>query len=194
MTPSPTGTIARRLFASLIALALTLLALSSAARARQTPPRDTTPQPQVRLALELTRADGGSGEATPAGKVVATPVLTAFSRNSGAIQVTGGDLSFNISLSPEVEKNNRLALLFTLQLSGKSLPGGVTSANLSGGTRVTVGRREPVAEVALRDPRTGRTSTFCLFVTATVSGATIAPSAAPPASSDTPSTGPARVP
>ena len=119
--------------------------------------------------------------------MVATPVLTTFSRNSGAIQVTGTDLSFNISLSPEVEKNNRLALLFTLQLSGKSLPG-VTSANLSGGTRVTAGRREPLTEVALRDPRTGRASTFRLFVTATVEGggATMTPASPQPAPTASP--------
>jgi hypothetical protein len=161
------------------AAAAFLLLAGDVARAHSQPPDTTrtsspsTPAAQVRLALELARADATAAPApanTPnaAFKVVASPTVSTFARSTGAIQVAGDDLSYAISVSPEVERDNRLALLWTLQISGRSLPAGVTSMNLNGGTRVAPGKRENIAEMVARDPKTGRTSTFRLYVTATI--------------------------
>ena len=148
---------------------------SALSRTASSPSVAAAPASQVRLALELARADAAptaSAAATAANaatfRTVASPTISTFARNTGAIQVAGDDLSYAISVSPEVERDNRLALLWTLQISGRSLPAGVTSMNLNGGTRVPPGKRETIAEMVARDPKTGRTSTFRLYVTATI--------------------------
>lgn len=126
-------------------------------------PREQAPRAQVTLALQLTRAEGNS----ETGQVIGTPVLTTLDGNTGSIQIAGGELEYAISISPTVEPDNRVALLWTLQLSGKSLPG-ATSAALNGATRVLRDRTEPMVEIVLRDPQTGRSSSFRLVVKTTV--------------------------
>lgn len=112
--------------------------------------------------MELSRADNGQ-----AARTVANPVLSALGRNSASVQVTGADLSYAVSLAPEVERaGDRVAVLWTLQLSG-ALPG-ATTVNVSGSGRIATGRREPLTELTLRDPKTGRASVFRLYVTATI--------------------------
>ncbi len=120
------------------------------------------PRAQVRLAVQLTRTDDG---APP--RVIGAPVLTTLEGGTGSISVSGGDISYSVSLSPNAEANNNVALLWNLQLSGKALPG-ATSVNLSGASRVAAGKEEPVAEVTLKDPKTGRQSSFRLLVTTVI--------------------------
>lgn len=123
--------------------------------------------PQVRLAIELTRTDTGSGaaSATAAARTIAAPALSAFSRGSASVQVNGNEFSYSVSVSPDVERDGRVALLWTLQLTGKTLPG-ATSVNVAGGARVAAGKRESIADITLRDPKTGRASRFGVYVTA----------------------------
>ena len=175
---------ARVLTVAGLAAFLTAAPSGAANRAPQTAaaPAATTPAalPQVRLALELTRTDTGTGTAAggnaddaPVARTIATPILSAFSRGSGSVQVQGNDLSYGLSVSPDVERDGRIALLWTLQLSGKTLPG-ATSANVAGGARVAAGKREPIAEITLRDPKTGHASSFRVYVTATTDAAAAA--------------------
>lgn len=141
-------------------------------------PAPSAPVAQVRLALELTRTDTNNGAASvaPPARTVAAPTLSAFSRSSGSVQIRGDDLSYGVSVSPEVERDGRIAVLWTMQLAGKTLPG-ATSVNVAGGARVQAGKREPIAEISLRDPKTGRASLFRVFVTATT-GSDAAPAPA----------------
>ena len=143
----------------LLAVAALLLLLPLAPVAAQ------TPRAQVTLAFQLTRAESGAAAGKP--QVIGAPSLSTLDGNTGSIQITGGDLEYAISVSPTLEPENRVALLWSLQLSGKSLPG-ATSASLNGATRVLRDRTEPVAEITLRDPRTGRSSAFHLVVKTTV--------------------------
>ncbi len=162
--------------AAFLAVSPGVAAAAGARQAAATMP--ATPPQQVRLALELTRMDsganGGAAPATPPARTLATPILSAFSRGSGSVQVQGDDLSYGISVSPDVERDGRIALLWTLQLAGKTLPG-ATSANVAGGARVAAGKREPIAEITLRDPKTGRASLFRVYVTATTDAAPVSP-------------------
>jgi hypothetical protein len=136
------------------------------------------PRAQVRFAIRLTRTDGGGEEGassktpkSPASpQVIGTPVVTTLEGGTGSISVSGGDISYSISLSPTLEANSNVALLWNLQISGKSLPG-ATSVNLNGASRVVAGKEEPVAEVTLKDPKTGRQSSFHVRATTTITGA-----------------------
>ena len=148
----------------LLAVAALLLLLPLSPLAAQTP-RVETPRAQVTLTFQLTRTEGGAATGKP--QVVGAPVLITLDGSTGSLQITGGELEYALSVSPTLEPENRVALLWSLQLSGKSLPG-ATSATLSGATRVLRDRTEPVAELTLRDPRTGRSSSFHLVVKTTV--------------------------
>lgn len=145
------------LFAAALLLLLPLPLLAA--------PAAPAPRAQVTLAFQLTREEDGAAGRAP--QVIGAPVLSTLDGNTGSIQISGGELEYAISVSPTVEAENRVALLWSLQLSGKSLPG-ATSATLNGATRVVRDKTEPVAEITLRDPRTGRASSFHLAVKATV--------------------------
>lgn len=128
--------------------------------------KDARPRAEVRLAMQLTRADDGGGAAA-APQVVGTPLLNTLDGSTGSLSVTGGELSYSVSCSPTVEAGGSVALLWNLQLSGKGLPG-ANSVTLNGASRVAAGKDEPLTEVTLKDPKTGRVSTFRLRVTTTV--------------------------
>lgn len=152
------------------ALAVALLASGGAPTPAPRP--GEAPRAQVRFAAQLTRADSGQGSGNgpntlSAPQVIGTPVLTTLDGGTASVSLTGGDVSYAISLSPTVEASGTVAVLWNLQLSGRNLPG-ASSANQNGATRVNTGRQEPVAEVSLRDPKTGRQSAFRLQVTTTV--------------------------
>ena len=139
------------------------VAAAPAAKDRADP---NAPRAQVVLALQLTRADGAAAPNGP-GQVIGAPVLSTLDRNTGSIQITGGEMDYAISVSPTIEGGNNVALLWTLQISGKSLPG-ATSVALNGATRVARNKTEPLTEVTLRDPKTGKSSLFRLLVKTTV--------------------------
>lgn len=152
----------------LIVWATLVLVLPAAFAQRPAAPRDQASRAQVRFAVQLIRADG----TTPikAGQVIGAPVLTTLDGSTGSISVSGGDISYTVSLSPTLETDNNLALLWNLQLSGKALPG-ATTVNLNGASRIRVDKEEPVADLALTDPKTGTRSSFRLQVTTSVTQA-----------------------
>ena len=149
-----------------IALLAASAAPALAARAPEKPAR------QVRFAVQITRSDAADARAAAgAPRVLGSPVITTLDKNTGSISVSGGDLGYSLSLSPGVETGNNVALLWNLQLSGRDLPG-ATSVTMNGASRVVAGRAEPVAEITLKDPKTGRQSTFRVQVTTTLVDAT----------------------
>lgn len=145
--------------------------LAPAAPSGQGVAEPAAPKAQVVLALEITCTNRGeAGKSNAAPQVIGTPKLSTLDGATGSIQVTGGDIAYSLSLSPSLERENRAALLWNWQLSGKGLPG-ATSAALSGASRVVLGKEEPVAELTLRDPKTGQATTFHLRATTTVTAA-----------------------
>ena len=152
---------------AVLAAVFVLLALPAAAAP---PPKErpdpNAPRAAVVLAFQLTRTDA-AGEKNDPAQMIGAPVLSTLDRSTGSIQITGGALDYAISVSPTVEAQNSVALLWTLQLSGKSLPG-ATGAALNGATRVLRDKTETVADLLLRDPKTGRSSAFRLSVKTTV--------------------------
>ena len=152
---------------TILALAVLITPLSQAPN-KTAPAAAAEPRAQLRLAVQITRTDEGAAAADkPAPRVIGAPVLSTQDRTTGSISVAGGDLSFGLSLSPTLEPGNRATLLWNLRLAGKGVPG-TRSLTMSGASRVTLNRNEPVTEVTLRDPATGRTSTFAVTVKASV--------------------------
>lgn len=143
--------------------------LTAAAATVAQPPSQKTaeaaPRREVRLAIQLTRINGEAAAAAP--QVIGSPVLNAFDGGTGSISLSGGDIGYSVSLSPTLESDNSVALLYNVRLSGRALPG-ATSVTLTGASRAATGRSEPVTEVTLREGKTGKSSTFRLSVTATI--------------------------
>nr|CAA9292340.1 hypothetical protein AVDCRST_MAG63-4468 [uncultured Armatimonadetes bacterium] len=150
-----------------------LVVLLAATAASAAPAREAEkPARQVRFAVQITRTDAADARAAAgAAQVLGLPVITTLDKNTGSIAVSGTDLSYSLSLSPGVEAGNNVALLWNLQLSGRGLPG-ATAVTMTGASRVAAGKAEPVAEITLKDPKTGRHSTFRVLVTTTVVEAT----------------------
>ncbi len=148
-----------------------LTAAAAAAVAQQPPSQKTAeaaPRREVRLAIQLTRINGEAAAAAAAApQVIGSPVLNAFDGGTGSISLSGGDIGYSVSLSPTLESDNSVALLYNVRLSGRALPG-ATSVTLTGASRAATGRSEPVTEVTLREGKTGKSSTFRLSVTATI--------------------------
>jgi len=139
----------------------------------------------VRFDLRLTRIDGAppAGATTAAAPaLLAMPTLTTFAGQTAAMNVSGGEPSFSVSLSPSLERSDNrqqqagaaaatpavpsgpaVRVLWNLRLAGKSLPGGVSNVTMNGATRVPTGVEDAtIAEVALTDPATGRVSRYRL--------------------------------
>lgn len=166
---------------------LPLLLLASAFAAAPPVPgakEADAPRHQVRFELRLTRDDSGDGNTAPV--VLAEPRITTIDRNTASISITGGEPSYTLSLSPTIEpaasgttaSAGNIMVLWNLRLSGKTLPG-VTAISLSGASRVAADREEALADVFLKDPRTGKASRFLLYVKTIVSTGGTVPAAAP---------------
>jgi hypothetical protein len=141
----------------------------------------------LRFALRLTRqdvTDSPTDQAAPAAPVdVASPTLTTLDGDTASLSVAGADLSYNVSLSPTLQMaNNAVQVLWNLRLAGKGLPGGATSATVTGGSRVTLDRDAVLAELTLTDPTTRKRSIFRLqgTVNRDASSGTTTPAATPP--------------
>jgi hypothetical protein len=166
--------------AVLAALLLTASAVAAPQQGGKPSASDAPSGPPVRFDLRLTRVDqdaaSGTAAATPAAPaLLAAPTLTTFAGQTAAVNVSGGEPSYSVSLSPTVERaDNRqqagssaaapaVRVLWNLRLSGKGLPGGVASVTANGATRVPLAIDDAtVAEIALTDPATGRLSRFRL--------------------------------
>jgi hypothetical protein len=152
----------------------------------------------LRFEVQLTRTDKGgavpvaepskeapkedAGQGTPI--IVGAPVLNTLDRNTASVAVNGTATSYNVALSPTLEKSDTtVQVLWNLRVSGKDFPGGASAFTLSGANRLTLGTETLVGEIPIND-KTGRVSTFKLILKATL---TDMPSAQTP---QTPSTVP----
>lgn len=153
-------------------LAVVLVFAAPPARVAQEPSAAGALAPTpVRFVLELTRADARPSEPVEdsAARVLAAPTLSTLNNQTGSVQVTGGDLSYSVSLSPALNQaGDGLSVQWSLRLGGRSLPGGVTSVTLTGASALTPGKTQPLAEVTLRDPKTGALTRFRLLGRASV--------------------------
>jgi len=156
---------------------------SPAPQATPAPPPPDTRTPQLRLEMELSREAGEaeSGAAatanTPAPVLLASPTLTTLDHSTASVSVAGVAFGFTISLSPTLETQpgvagaaptQTLQTLWNVRLAGRDLPGAVTSVSQTGATRTGLARRETLAVLTLRDPKTGAVSRYRLTVKATI--------------------------
>jgi len=136
-------------------------------------PADTQASP-LKLALQLIRTDvvvppvvtpavaaAPAAGAGPTVVTVATPTMLTLDGTTASFSVSGGDLGYNLSLSPTIAADGKLLVLWNLRLNGKSLPG-ATGVSATGAVRVEMGKSVGIAEVSLTDPATGRMATFRL--------------------------------
>ncbi len=152
--------------------------------ARQAPPALSPPNdtrtPQLRLEMELTREnepETGAAASAPAPILLASPVLTTLDHSTASVSVTGAAFGFTISLSPTLEtqagapgapSTQTLQTLWNVRLAGRDLPGAVTSVSQTGATRTGLARRETLAVLTLRDPKSGAVARYRLTIKATV--------------------------
>ena len=126
----------------------------------------------VRFVAQLARIDYiGSSDTTGTTMAIANPTLTTLDGNTATLAVTGGELSYSVSLSPTVERSGgKVQVLYTIRISGKSLPG-ATAVTTTGAARVVAGKDAVVAEMSVSDPATGRRSAFRLHCVVTTGDA-----------------------
>ena len=155
--------------------------------------RPAAPRPQIRLDLRLTRVDTPAPSTTdsvPATAppvvppvTLATPVLLTLDQETATMSITNPDFGYSIALSPKLENAENtntasLLALWNLRLSGHALPGGTNVATSSGATRIPLSAGEALlAEMPLRDLKTGQTSLFRLTIRATINSANTTASA-----------------
>lgn len=152
-------------------------AAAGAPQAKDAPPASSASaaRAQVRFEMRLTRTDSGSNTPVSLG----TPIITTLDGSTASVSITGGEPSFMVSLSPTLEQaksdnsgqqQRTVAVLWNMRLSGKGLPG-VTAAAVNGASRVPLARETLLAELLLKDPASGKSSRFQLFVTTSVTDA-----------------------
>jgi len=149
--------------------------------------RPAAPRPQIRLDLRLTRVDTPAPSTTDSVPATAPPVvppvtlstlvLLTLDQETATMSITNPDFGYSIALSPKLENAENtntasLLALWNLRLSGHALPGGTNVATSSGATRIPLSAGEALlAEMPLRDLKTGQTSLFRLTIRATINSA-----------------------
>jgi hypothetical protein len=139
---------------------------------------------ELTFSLRLVRQDipaatTGTSGTVPASSTLSEPTLTTVDGQTASIEVKGTDATFFVSLSPTLEpadNANKLVnsatvrVYWHLRLSGKTLPGGVTAAALSGATRLKVDDTPmaTISKMSLADPKTGGMAEYRLEGRATL--------------------------